>query len=99
MTCIECENVWCTMTMLGELHLTSILKRSKVAFMTTNFGLVHIPLGASMVKHMEKNVMVYKNHNILGQTPKSSSKVLFKMDFSSCWPLLMCWVLKYAISR
>ena len=35
---------------------------------------------------------------MFGQMPKSSSKVLFKLDFFSWCPLLLCYVLKYEIS-
>ena len=36
-----------------------------------------------MVKYMlqyGKNALVYKNHRFFGQTPKSSSKVLLKLE-------------------
>ena len=37
---------------------------------------------ASMVKCAKKeNAPIYSNHNFFGQTPKSSSKVLFELDF------------------
>jgi hypothetical protein len=78
------------MKKLGDAHLTSILKRNKATFMTTNFRLLHISLEQAWLSIWGKNALVYYNHNILGQTPKSNSKVLLKLDFSSCWPLLMC---------
>ena len=53
-------------------------------------------MGASMVNYIEKVFQYTKNHNFLGETPKSSSKVLFKLEFFHA--ILYCCV-RYSIIK
>ena len=39
--------------------------------------------GCKHSKVDQKNALVYKSHDFLGQTPISSSKMLFKIDYFS----------------
>jgi hypothetical protein len=38
----------------------------------------------------KKNAPAYENHKVFGETPESSGKVLFKLDFLLWRPSLFC---------
>ena len=55
-------------------------------------------LGCNHSKVDQTSAPVYESRGCLSQTPISSSKMLFKIDYFSWWPLLLSQVLKYRIS-
>ena len=53
--------------------------------------------GTSMVKWIKTMLRYTKAIVILGRRPKSSSKVLFRLNCLSWWPLLLCQILNWRI--